>query len=530
MAENNRPQLPEIELPDLPGLIGGWGRKLELTLLRFLLQLYNAVMGPLLEARETMLKYLFQSIEEELKPVISPLLDEFDAQDNLPEPFRRMSEHLRHSEPITFAAIAAAVIVSAVVGFAMGMIQPFQRLAMQKMNEIAKPARLDAPAAFAAWKRGAIDQAEFEKQCRQLGWPDLAIDAFLEIFAQRVGVGDLSTLLLRGEMTESEFDAELGKRGYKTDEIAKLKELQKIIPGIGDIIRMAVREAWRDDVAARYGYDQDYPAELTKWAATQGLSEDWAKKYWRSHWQLPGPVMSQEMLWRTSMTEDDYATLLRIADYPEAFREWMGEVAYRTYTRVDVRRMHATGVLSEEDVYRNYLDLGYPPEKAEKMTEFTIAYNQQSERDLTRTDVLNGFKIGYFTREQAGALIVSLGYSEQEADYYISKVLYDLWQDEIKEQVKYLQQQYVRNLISQNGVYAALGHLNLPAEQINRYLRTWDIEKEAKVRLLTSTKLEELRKAEIIDDGEYTDEMSALGYKQQYIDWLLELIRKGMVS
>lgn len=527
MAPNNRPQLPEIDLPDLPGLIGGWGRKLEITLLRFLLQLYNVVAGPLLEARETMLKFLFQSIEDELKPAILPLLDEFDAQDNLPAPLKRMSEHLRHSEPITFAAIGAAIIVSAIIAFAMGMIQPFQRLAMQKVNEVARPARLDAPAAFAAWARGAISEAEFKSQCRQLGWPDLAIDAFSEIFAQRVGVGDLSTLLLRGEMTESAFNAELSKRGYKPDEIAKLKELQKIIPGVGDIIRMAVREAWRDDVAARYGYDQDYPAELTKWAATQGLSEDWAKKYWRSHWQLPGPAMAQAMLWRTSMTDEDYGTLLRIADYPEAFRKWMSEVAYRTYTRVDVRRMHATGVLSEEDVYRNYLDLGYPREKARKMTEFTVAYNQQAERDLSRTDVLNGFKIGYFRQEEALALIIALGYSEQEADYYISKVLYDLWQDEIKEQVKYLRQQYVRSLISENDVYQALGRLNLPAEQINRYLRTWDIEKEAKVRLLTPATLDALRKAEIIDDGTYRDEMSALGYKKQYIDWLLELIRRG---
>jgi hypothetical protein len=208
----------------------------------------------------------------------------------------------------------------------------------------------------------------------------------------------------------------------------------------------------------------------------------------------------------------------------------MGEVAYNTYTRVDVRRMHATGVLSEEDVYRNYLDLGYPAEKAQKMTEFTVAYNQQAERDLSRTDVLNGLKIGYFRQEEAQALIIALGYSADEADYYISKTLYDLWQSEIKEQVKYLQQQYVRSLISENDVYSELGRLNLPAEQINRYLRTWDIERQAKVRLLTSTKLEQLRRADVIDNDQYTDEMSALGYKQQYIDWLLELIEQGEES
>lgn len=528
MAIRPRPELEEIPLPPPPGLLGGWGRKLEITLLRFIIQVYNAVTGPLFEARQKALGYIFDSIEDELKPVILPLLDEFDAQENLPAPLRRMSEHLRHSEPITFAAIATTIIVSAIVGFAMGMIRPFSQLAANKAMGIARPTRLDPPAAFAAWRRGTIGEEEFKKHCHQHGWPDIAIEAFSEIFAQRVGVGDLSTLLLRQVTGEAEFDTELGKRGYKPDEIAKLKELQKVIPGIGDLISMAVREAWDDDVARQYGYDDHFPDEFAIWAEKQGLSPEWAKKYWRAHWNLPGPTMARDMLWRTDMTEEDYDTLLRIADYPTAFRQWMTEVAYRTYTRVDVRRMHATGVLGEKDVYRNYMDLGYPPDKAQKMTEFTIAYNTKAERDLSRTDVLNGLKIGYFKPEEAHALIVSLGYDEKEADYYISKTMYDLWQKEIKEQVKYLQQQYERSLIDQNAVYSELGRLNLPAEQINRYLRTWDIRRQARTKTLTRAVFEKLRKQEIIDDGEFTTEMGGLGYPQRYIDWLLESIYKDM--
>lgn len=519
-----RPKPELIPLPPEPGLLRGWGRKLEITLFRFLLTCYNTVMGPFLEAREAALTYLFDSIEDELKPVILPMLDAFDEQENLPAPFRRISEHLRHSEPITFAAIATTIVVSAIVGFAMGMIAPFQRLASQKMDAVARSSRLDPPSAFAAWKRGAIPEETFLRCCKEHGWPDDAIAAFEEIFAQRVGVGDLSTLLLRQVMSESEFDAELSKRGYKPDEIEKLKELQKRIPGTGDLISMAVREAWRDDVAARYGYDADFPAEFAEWAEKQGLSTEWARRYWRAHWNVPGPTMARDMLWRTDMTEEDYDTLLRVGDYPEAFRQWMTQVAYRTYTRVDVRRMHAAGVLDEKDVYQNYLDLGYPPDKAEKMTEFTIAYNQQTERDLSRTDVLNGLKIGYFNQGEASTLLLSLGYDERETDYYISKMLYDLWQDEIEEEVKYLKQQYVRSLISQNDVYSALGRLNLPGEQVNRYIRTWDIQREAKTKTLTRAVLQKLRAFDIIDDNEFTTEMHGLGYKQQYIVWLLLLI------
>ena len=523
-----RPKPELIPLPRAPGLLKGWGGKLEVTLLRFVLTCFNTIMSPFWNARDAAIKYLFQSIEDELKPVVLPFLDRFDEVPGMPPEFKRMSEHVRHSEPITFAAIASTIIVSAIVGFAMGMIRPFSQLAANKANAIARPARLDAPAAFAAWKRGAISEEEFKKQCRQHGWPNIALDAFVEIFAQRVGVGDLSTLLLRQEMSESEFDAELARRGYKSDEVAKLKELQKVIPGLGDIIRMAVREAFTPEVVRHFQLHAELPGDMVSWAGKQGLSREWAEAFWAAHWELPSLSMGFEMLHRGEITEDEMRLLIRTHDVSPFWRDKLLNISYTPYTRVDVRRMYDVGVLSQEDVYRSYRDIGYNDEKATNMTAFTIALSNSAERDLTKSEVLNGFKIGYFNQDEARSQLRSLGYDERETDYYVSKVMYDLWQDEISEQVKFLQQQYVRSLISQNEIYSELGRLNLPAEQINRYLRTWDIEREAKTRLLTSAKLDALRKAEIIDDATYSEEMSGLGYKQQYIEWLLELIKGKM--
>lgn len=530
MAIPQRPKIEPLDVPPPPGLLGGWGQKLEYTFLRIVYGAYNTITGPLLEAKEKAIRYLFDSIEEELKPVILPLIDVIDETPNTPPWLRKMTEHLRHSEPITFAAIAGAVIVSAIIGFAMGMVAPFQRLASQKADSLARSARLDPPSAFAAWQRGAISEDYFLQCCREHGWPDDAIAAFSEIFAQRVGVGDLSTLLLRGEMGDGEFSTELGKRGYRPDEITKIKALQQIIPNIGDIIRMAVREAFTPEVVSRFQLHAELPGEMVEWAAKQGLSREWAEAFWAAHWELPSLTMGFEMFHRGEITEDELSLLIRTHDVSPFWRDRLTAIAYTPYTRVDVRRMYDVGILGPDDVYRSYKDIGYDHEKATNMTAFTIALSNSAERDLTKAEVLNGFKIGYFKQEEAAAQLLALGYDERETDYYISKVLYDLWQDEIKEQVKYLQQQYVRQLIPQNEVYSELGRLNLPADQINRYLRTWDIEREAKTRLLTSAKLEQLRKAEIINDGQYVEEMSGLGYKEQYIKWLLDLIKKGAAS
>lgn len=510
-----------------PGRRGGWGDKVVEWLEWLAIRIYDVLIGPILDALGAFVNNLFQNVEDELKPVILPFLDRMDAEDGMPLEFRKMTEHLRHSEPITFAAIAGAIIVSAIIGFAMGMIAPFQRLASQKADSLARSARLDPPTAFAAWRRGAIGEEVFRRCCKEHGWPDDSIAAFIEIFAQRVGVGDLSLLLLREKMSPGDFDAELTKRGYKQDEIAKIKELQQVIPQLNDIIRMAVREAFTPAVVSRFQLHAELPGEMVSWAKKQGLSEDWARAYWASHWELPSLSMGFEMLHRGEIDPGDMELLIRTHDVSPFWRDKLLAISYSPYTRVDVRRMYGAGVLGIEDVLRSYMDIGYDLEKATRMTEFTVALSNAAERDLTKSEVLAGFKIGYFGQEETVDQLLALGYDQAEAEYYVSKVLYDLWQREIKEQVKYLEQQYVRSMIGQNDVYSALGKLNLPSEQINRYLRTWDIKREAKTKTLTAATLVKFRSQEVISDDEFANEMSGIGYSNRYIEWYLKSIGIG---
>ena len=522
-----RPKIDSLPLPPEPGLLRGWGRKLELTLLRFMLTAYNTVMSPFLEAKDKAFEYLVDRMAEELKPFLYPILDRIDATPDMPPEIRTLSKELRGTPALPLVVLGTAAIIPALFGIILGILSPYQRIAAQAVDSLARSARLDPPSAFAAWKRGAIGEDVFLRCCKEHGWPDDAIVAFSEIFAQRVGVGDLSTLLLRERMSEGDFDAELIKRGYKPDEIAKIKELQKVIPGLGDIIRMAVREAFTPEVVSHFQLHAELPGEMVSWAKKQGLSEDWARAYWASHWELPSLSMGFEMLHRGEITGDEMDLLIRTHDVSPFWRDKLTAIAYTPYTRVDVRRMYDAGVLDIKAVYRSYRDIGYDHEKATNMTAFTVALSNAAERDLTKSEVLNGFKIGYFREDEARSQLLNLGYDESEADYYISKVLYDLWQAEIKEQVKYLQQQYTKELIDQNQVYSELGRLNLPSEQINRYLRTWDIRRQAKTKSPTTAQLTKFRVQEIIGDGEFRSEMSGIGWSDRYIEWWLESIKKG---
>lgn len=516
------PVLDEVPLPDDPGLLRGWGRKLEVTLLRFALRVFNSVMSPFWKMRDDAAKWLFQEIEDELKPVINPLMDQIDGNANVPGWVRDMTKHLRFSEPITFAAIACAVIAAAIVGLAMGFIQPIIRLVAQETDSYVHSARMTPTEAFQALKRGAISPEDYHNHLSDGGWSEELEVAWKQLLAPLVGVGDLGQLYLRGELGEGDFDNQMGKRGYTIEEITRVKVLLQVIPPLPDIIRMAVREAFSSEAIQTFELHAELPGELTTWAKKQGLDEYWSRAYWASHWQLPSLTMGYEMLHREEIGETEMRMLIKAHDVSPFWREKLINISYNPFTRVDIRRMHAVGEATVEEVYRNYRDIGYNHERATKMTNFTVKLNQGAERDLSKTDILYGYETGYFKPEETDALLISLGYDQNEAEFYRAKVDFKRYQKVVKETVKYVGQQYIANQIEQAEVYTQLAVLALPAEQTNRYIREWDIKKKAKTKRLTADRLLKFLSGKIIKEDMFAKEMSGLGYADRYIQWYID--------
>jgi hypothetical protein len=169
------------------------------------------------------------------------------------------------------------------------------------------------------------------------------------------------------------------------------------------------------------------------------MSADWAKRYWRAHWNLPSPMQGYEMLHRlrpnrsdVPFTDKDLDTLLRISDYPKFFRERLKAISYQPYTRVDVRRMYQAGVLNEQDVYEAYLDLGYDEEHARNLTQFTIRQetgdaDTKSERykELTVSQIKQGYVKGVVSKDEAIERLKALRYQDDEV-----RIILQIWDTE----------------------------------------------------------------------------------------------------
>jgi len=474
-------------------------------------------------------------LEPEMLEFVDPLIDLVLAAPDLSPELRHYFTKLKAGGSQAGAALAGALGTSAAGASLTSLIAP----ALLTLGNTAWSAfpinEFDVGTTLALKWRGTYDDTAASNRMKWQGYRNDLQDGVEEVLRPRTTIPDWIQFVWRHPEKEGEFRDEMVNRGFLSDDIDRAMELMHLIPGPGDLITMAVREAWRDDVARKYGLDDDYVAAFGENMSKQGYDEEWSRRWWRAHWQLPSIGQAREMLWRTPMTDGDFSEYLRFADLPSTWRGWMGEIAYRSLTRVDIRRMHAMGVLDDDDIVKAYADFGYNTENAANMAEFTIRYNTETDRDVTKTDLLRGYRLGVLTRSEASAGLVGLNYSPTTADYYLSLEEYKYSEELADEEISVVQVLYQEGQIDKSTATGRLSAVGLTSTRMDRLFEKWDIRRAAKVERPTRGELERFVKQGLMDQTEYGSQMSARGYNSSlitmyYSSILLELEQAARVE
>uniref|UniRef100_A0A6M3LUB9 Uncharacterized protein n=1 Tax=viral metagenome TaxID=1070528 RepID=A0A6M3LUB9_9ZZZZ len=374
--------------------------------------------------------------------------------------------------------------------------------------------------------RGLIGPEDAEARLRKHGFYPSEAELIRKSWTRYPEYQFLRDLSLRGIFTDAETTRALRAAGYTDGDAKKLQELFFYIPAAPDLIRMAVREAFTPEIAERFGQYEDFPPDFAKWAAKQGISAFWAKAFWAAHWDLPSVSAGYEMLHRDVIKMSDLEMLLRAQDVMPFWRDKLIKISYKPYTRVDVRRMHKIGVLDDAGVKRGYLDLGYDDEKATEMTKFTIAYNTETDRELTKTDILDGFKRKLITETEALDMLTTLGYDKEEAAFYIQREKQKLAEIKKKAVISAVKTRFERGLIDEAEATQRLLAENVTQSEIDELLDLWVRTRGELVYTPPVGKLETFFYEGIISADTFSEEMVKKGCAQKHIDWYIESIEK----
>jgi len=310
--------------------------------------------------------------EQYLVSLYAPWFGRILEAPDLPPELRSMIQELRSPRSQIGALVATGAVGATVGGVVSGSINPIARWIGHFMDAFIGSAIPDPPILLRLKWRGHIDPEIYELNMRALGLRQRFLDGMEDALRPRLSPEAEITQARRFRADLNAAIARIREQGYTLEDATKIAQLTEFLPGPSDLVRMAVREAWRDDVAARWGYDADMPLHFAEQMQRLGDTENWARLYWRAHWELPSVTLGTEMLHRGALSLEEFDELLRISDIPAEWRRRITQIAYRPYTRVDTRRMYRAGVLDETGVYQTYRDLGYDHEHALGMMEFTI--------------------------------------------------------------------------------------------------------------------------------------------------------------
>jgi hypothetical protein len=494
---------------NLPKQAGKWtgnqslGEKIEIMFTRWVqgvfLWVIDFVSDRLVDVFDQSMKILQPGMERMMQPVMNDLLNNPGIPDNVKASIRAVQNEKGESGFIAKFAVWIYTIRASIFGG----LGPIQRFAEYNADKTMRSFLPDVASLGFMRRIGIMSEEGYQNSMAQLGVHDKLIPLYIELARRIPNNGEIITGLWRGKVTEADFIALLKRQGYDDQAIALYKELSVNLPPLSDLIHMLVRDAFNDSASSQYGYDEDFPQEITEFFQKQGYNPDWAKRYWRSHWQLPSPSQGYEMLHRGLIEQSDLETLLRISDYPKFWRDKLRDISFNVLTRVDVRRLLQAGLIDEGKALQSYKEMGYNEENARLLTDFALHGISQDEKDLTKSDVLNLYEEGLIDRSETESNLVKMGYDSSEADNILKLSDVNIAKAMRTDLINFTKEKFLAKQLDENAARNELNQIGLKSQSVDRYLLNWQRASEVEAALPSMADVKAWYLADYIDEQKF---------------------------
>lgn len=395
--------------------------------------------------------------------------------------------------------------------------------------------------------RGVISDQEYINGMKKLGYTEDEARKMLEASKSPLSPDEALLLYRDGTITKEEYEQALRANGFTDDRIRQYEEAHKYRPSPQDLVTFAVREALDPETAQRLGLYQDIPPEFLEEAKKLGMDEETAKMYWASHWKLPGVEQVLDMYHRGILGEgeegkENLRNFLKAADYSPYWRDKIEALSYNPYTRVDASRMYLDGQITEEELYKNYRDLGYDDEKARTMVEYWkkqkaeqeakeaekaakkaasaksasgASSRAQKDRDISLSLIRSAYYYHEVSRDEAKRLIMNINFEEWEAELTLTVWDAELKKKDMEDEIKLLEESYSRGLITEDELRSGLNQLGLKAAAIDIIVVKNSAKRNAVKNLPSLADLKRWAKKKIITKDEFINWMQRLNYTEE---------------
>jgi hypothetical protein len=340
----------------------------------------------------------------------------------------------------------------------------------------------------------------------------------------RLNNQDLLSLWRRDLLTDDELFKRMRELGYTDKEfIAELMELTEQIPPASDLVSFMVRDVEDPEIVGPFELDKHFTdkfqGKVKEWAKNQGVSEDYMRRIWRAHWQIPSPTQLFDF-WHLLRYNPDFGPpeklkgdIVRALEQQDILPFWINHylaASFRPPTRVDTRRMFIDGTMNEQDVFLAYVKAGYSDEDAKRLQQFAI--NEKKKKLLT-DPMFKAYQQGLVSGSELTANLTSKGWPATWIDEGVAKA--DLNRTIEKRKVCHAawKKRYLAGEFDDVQAVSLLTSDGLNSGTVQTILAGWQCAKTSKTKTLPASQACTLFQEGIIDSANLYNRLLNLHYQ-----------------
>lgn len=436
---------------------------------------------------------------------------------------------------------------------------------------------LDAATALVAWRRGIIGEEDADKELASAGFNPDRILALKAINRQLPPEESLLSWAEKGFIPRDSLFAALAAHGWREDDAARMVDGHKRLPDVGTAIRWKRRGfigqeelnelllanglrfadtlRYIEDDAKQPGagdviaYMDRKPAIAANVApeslnrmpeqavldelAALGIREREAALLWVNHFQLLDPASAAQAWFRGYISLSQRNALYHAAGLVSEQWDNFTDLQRPLFTVRNVPTLLVAGIITPAQAMDILRHVGYTDIDADRMVRYAVG---KKKPDATpQADALHGLTSGTVTslydagaldREQASALLIEMGFSEEAAQ--LSLTLRDVNNqaaERAAESALVIAQ-------ARSGHYTfeqaqtQLMQLGLSTREIAQALGTLERSLTARTKLPSEAQLVAMFKHGILSRVALADTLGLLGYSDSWSELLIQLSEK----
>lgn len=509
--------------------------------------------------------------------LIGDLLKRVESTGKVPPEIQKYLDELK-SPTGESAGAGSGAIAQAIVGGSIGRIIDAIMLPMAyTANKMTRNVIISADQMIREYQLGHVDRAMADAALAQYGFSEEAVPIILDQAMVRFPSDIVGPAWLRDPAKYGKFWDDVKGMGISPERLELIKEMTYRVPGVQDVIRYVVKEAYNPAIVREFGQDQEYPTVAEEDARKAGVRPDHLLKEWIAHWNLPSVGQGFEMLHRGIIKEAQLDLLLKAVDIMPFWRDKLTAMSWSLPGRIEVRMMAQLGLvgkafimdilkkdgLAEEyrsivadmnivrgirsDIQTRYTkgwldsqgvkdeltESGLSPQIADRLYQWIVTNAKgdrtAAEKDLTKAEIIKGVQEGVIGVDEGIQRLVDMGYDEMEADYIMAINLpqeAEKVSEALKTRVDTIRRQRRKRIIPREAEITQLVTAGITPELAQEYALNDDTRLAAEPKPPTEA---QLTKAEIVKGvminkitwEQGVDGLVALGYDLNEADYIL---------